>query len=183
MVAAPALPPSSPTRELAVRWIAQRLWIGPFLVPEHPFLVHPPCRACGGAVFCEDGAFRCLHCGRDHVVAAVSQDGRVLELALQGAAPRPTVRQLPLAYRAAREQSRREGVTGFAARVLRLVPRDPNAHVVVESLVAHLAVSRAQVRAALDELTRLGLLEQFAFAGGYRAGWRRPIHDPTESSP
>lgn len=174
MVAAPSLPSSSPTRELATRWIAQRLWIGPFLVPDRPFLVHPPCRACGGAVFYDEGQFRCLHCSRDHAVAAISATGRVLELALQGAAPRPAVRQLPLAYRAARARSRQEGVTGFQARVLRLVPRDPSAHVVVETLVGHLAVSRGQVRAALDELTRLGLLEQFTFAGGYRCGWRRP---------
>lgn len=183
MVAAPATPPyPSSASVLPVRWIAQRLWIGPFLVPEHPFLVHPPCLACRGAVFYDEGSFRCLHCGREHQVAAISRDGRVVELALQGPAARPTVRQLPLAYRDARARSKQEGVTGFQARVLKLIPRDLNAYVVVETLVAHLAVSRAQVRAALDELTRLGLIEQFAFAGGYRAGWRRvPNALPEES--
>lgn len=182
MVAATAVPPfPSPTSQLAVRWIAQRLWIGPFLVPEHPFLVHPPCLVCSGAVFYDEGMFRCLHCSREHLVAAISQDGRILELALQGPNARPTVRQLPLAYRDARARSKREGVTGFQARVLKLVPRTPGGYAAVETLVARLGSSRTQVRQALDELTRLGLLEQFSFAGGYRAGWRRrqpPQEDP-----
>jgi len=57
--------------------------------------------------------------------------------------------------------------------VFKLIPRTPGTQIVVESLVHHLGVSRGQVRSALDELTRLGLLEQVAYAGGYRAAWRR----------
>lgn len=184
MVAAPALPPTAPGSPLlAVRWVAQRLWIGPFLVPDYPFFVRPPCCVCRGPVFHDDGSFRCFMCAREHVVAAITGDGRVSSLALQGAVPTSTVRRLPLAHRDARARSRREGVTGFQARILRLVPREQDSHVAVETLVGHLAAPRGEIRRALDQLTDLGLLERFAFAGGYRSGWRRPSRAPTEEPP
>lgn len=173
MVAFPAAPPSHPTSSLPTRWIAQRLWIGPFLVPDRPFLIHPPCLVCRGAIFHDDGVFRCLHCGREHLITAIRHDGRATGLELQDSRDRPSGRQLPSAYRDARARSKQEGITGFQARVFKLVPRTRGSQVVVESLVHHLGVSRGQVRSALDALTGLGLLEQVVYAGGYRAAWRR----------
>jgi len=95
MVAAPALPPSHRTVPLPIRWIAQKLWIGPFLVPDRPFFIHPPCLVCHGAIAHDDGVFRCLFCGREHLITMIRHDGRVTGLELQDQRERPTGRQLP----------------------------------------------------------------------------------------
>jgi hypothetical protein len=182
MVAARVPPPEeAPPRYLQTRWIDQRLWIGPFLVPDRPFLVHPPCRVCRGAVFYEDGSFRCLHCSREHAVLAIRSDGRILQLGVATQSSVRTVRELPFRHRNLRAASRRAGATGFAARVLKLVPSAPAAHAVVEELATRLGARRDQVRSALDQLAELGLVEPFSYAGGYRQGWRRPAMSTEDS--
>jgi biotin operon repressor len=162
---------SPPLRQ---RWREGRLWVGTFCVPDRPFLVHAPCPCCGGAVYHDEGDFRCMLCARDLAIAELSRDGRVLALApRQGAAPvlvRIAPKQTRETYRAL---SRLDGATGLQARVLRLLPSGSERYAVVETVATTLSVRRSHVRVALEQLEAQGLVERYVYAAGYRTGWRR----------
>jgi hypothetical protein len=152
-----------------------RLYVGPFLVPDRPFLLPSPCPICSGVTYYDDGEFRCLLCARELRVAAISPEGRVEMLApLEQAVPVGPVRVATGQYRrTARALSKADGVTGLGARVLRLVPYGPTSYAVVEQISRVLSIRREHARDALDRLESQGQVERFTFNSGYRVGYRR----------
>jgi biotin operon repressor len=169
----PAPPPPTEPRPPQQRWYGGRLWVGPFLVPDHPFLLHPPCPCCNGPVYHDTGDFRCLHCGRDMLILAISPTGRVIGLApRQGGVPALTRIAPKQARETYRALSRADGTNGLQARVLRLLPQGES-YAVVETLATTLSVRRSQVRVALEQLEAQGLVCRHVYAAGYRTGWRR----------
>lgn len=167
VAAALPVPPAHVRRE-------GRLYVGRFLVPDRPFLLPAPCPACDGPAFHDDGDLKCLLCGRELTVIALSSRGRVQALGLRRPSDAPLMRVAPGATRRnARVLSRSEGGTGLQARVLKLVPHGPTQYTVVEAVTRALSVRRELVRAALDGLESAGLVERFDFNQGYRIGYRR----------
>jgi hypothetical protein len=168
---------SGPPGALAVRRHNGRVWLGGFLVPEVSFVIAAPCPACGGPILCDDGDLQCMHCAREMVAAELTYDGRIVAVALGRGQPPALVRVAPGQHRwTHRRLSKIDGQNGLCARVLKLVPKDPEEHVVVETLATALAVSRDEVRQALARLVEQKLVERFTFASGYRTGFRRRRH-------
>lgn len=165
---------SGPPGALSVRRQGGRVWLGNFLIPQITFVIRAPCPACQGPVLCDDGDFRCLHCARDMVVAELTYDGRITAVTVgDGQAP-TLVRVAPGQQRwIHRRMSKVDGENGLCARVLKLVPQDPEQYTVVEAIATTLNVSRDEVRSALAKLIGQKLIERFTFASGYRTGFRR----------
>lgn len=170
MVAA-ATPAPAPPR---YRRVNGRLWIGPYLVPDHPFVVGEPCPICGGAALHDEGEIRCLMCARELVVESLGPGGRVTGLALRHPGQAELVRvNRGQSRRTARALSKAEGLTGLQARILRQLPAGDTEHAVVETIATAVSMPRTVVRGALEAMAVTGLVERFEFAGGYRVGWRR----------
>jgi len=131
----------------------------------------------------DDGDLKCLWCARELIVARISPEGRVQALDLRHPREVALVRiNTGQIRRAARTLSKSEGVTGLQARVLKLVPRGPDGHAVVEAISRTLSVRRELVRSALDALESDGLVERFVFNKGYRVGYRRVPHPRSQET-
>src|SRR5687768_2828545 len=53
-----------------------------FVIPQQVTIIHARCPACRGNAYAEYGEIHCMMCNRHLYVAAVSERGRVIKLAL-----------------------------------------------------------------------------------------------------